>query len=434
MSDSVNTKPPIVLQTQDSEASNQNDMQLSSAAGTSSANTAQIDLKNDSSNADVLKKNKRGGRKVREKKERIARRMAQDASRKIDSSLEQQQTSSNAEKLYARKTDIEISIVARQMQHAKSTSTPNKRSLARGETPPDLSQAPKKGKKSQPAQKRIQKQQLNKAVTMAQAVSDAHLLLAVVDMPVPDVVVPLTRERYDAIYKAIDSFVFKMLESDNNDHIPKFDDNVFTRGVMKIRCSTPATKTWLSTALQHFPNLWKDMKLNVINFADLPTPKKVLGLFKNCTLTDERIIFALGRQNEQINVECWTILSRTASDSGTHIVFGISEDQLVALQSLKFALHFGAGIAKFKDISKKPKSDQSQPTGAMEMEVGDQTEDDVNNATIVPETDTVTNTGDTAQQKEQINQNQNSSSQTAQSLNDNADNSMSVDDDPNAPT
>ncbi|RYE20927.1 MAG: DUF4780 domain-containing protein, partial [Sphingobacteriaceae bacterium] len=358
LSEFGNACPTPNILTLDSNVLDNKDVHSNDAAGLSSADNEMHDTEDQK--VAVVKK-KRGGRKVREHRERMARNAAEGKVQQSNTVTNQHQNSSNAVMKQKGGQDVPAAQTD-QPQQANRSSAPNKRSLAKGETPPDLGHVSKKGRTRQPPHKRIQRTQLSAAVSTAQAVIDANLLVAVVDMPVPGVTVPLTKEKYDALYKAIDAKVFECVCSDSS-IIPRFGENVFIRGVMKLHCSTPATKSWLHSTIQDIPLLWKNMKLNVINFADLPTPNKVLGTFKNCTVGDERILFALGRLNQQINTACWTIYSINPSELGVHVTFGITDDQLVILRGLKFALHFGAGVAIFKDISsKKKKSDNTQDT------------------------------------------------------------------------
>lgn len=81
-----------------------------------------------------------------------------------------------------------------------------------------------------------------------------------------------------------------------------------TRGVMKVTCSTPGAKSWLSNAVQRIPPLWSNIQLKVIDFNKLPQQNRVLGLFPNCKLNIEQIRQILAAMNPQLSVGCWTIL------------------------------------------------------------------------------------------------------------------------------
>lgn len=70
-------------------------------------------------------------------------------------------------------------------QHANNANTP-KRHHVSGETPPDFHQMNKRGKTTTNAQ---QKRMQTAKPSMASVVADAHLTVAIVDMPVPDMIV-----------------------------------------------------------------------------------------------------------------------------------------------------------------------------------------------------------------------------------------------------
>lgn len=203
------------------------------------------------------------------------------------------------------------------------------------------------------------------------------------------------------------------LESASGSVIPTFGENKHTKGVMKIRCSTPAAKSWLTSAIQYFPPLWKDMKLAAIDFNDLPRSKKVLGLFQNCNLSNANILKMLGAMNTCVDTNRWSIISKSTTANGTHIVMGINEDQLAVLQSCNFQLYFGAGVAKFKDISKKIGNAEAPTEAESDMEVGEnEDETDISNIENVTIISVPTNTDTQGAQQEMQQQLQNMQEQT----------------------
>lgn len=141
---------------------------------------------------------------------------------------------------------------------------------------------------------------------------------------------------------------------------------------MKVRCSSPASKTWLTNAVQYIPALWKGMKLEVIDFDKIPKPKKVLGLFPNYSTDCDDICSMLGAMNACVDTSRWTILTNKVSSRGTHIAFALSEDQFAVMKSCNFELYFGAGMAVFKDISANKDDENAQES--MEEDTGEGTE------------------------------------------------------------
>lgn len=45
------------------------------------------------------------------------------------------------------------------------------------------------------------------STSMASAIKDAHLLVAVIDMPIPGIIKPLTKENYKKIFNALNMFL-----------------------------------------------------------------------------------------------------------------------------------------------------------------------------------------------------------------------------------
>lgn len=338
---------------------------INEGASSSRDGNSEQKVANEGKNDDDLKPKGRvrGGRRVREKNERKARA-----------------AESAAKMLNENKSDTNkppINVASRQMQQMDKKSTP-KRSHVKGETPPDVTHVNKKGKASDGANK----QTLISKQTLAKAVSDANLVMAVVDSPAEGVIVPLTKDKYDGLKKAIDAFVFKCIDTNMGSALPSFEVNQFTRGVMKVRCATPATKTWLSNAIVFLPKIWAGMTLKTMNFDDLPEPKKVLGLFRSCDLENDKILHYLAAQNPRLNVACWSTVSSSKSGAGLHIVFSMPEDQFEALKNLNFKLFFGSGTAMFRDISKKQRGETEPNADAMDIE--EENKDDENDVTIVP--------------------------------------------------
>lgn len=214
-------------------------------------------------------------------------------------------------------------------------------------------------------------------------------MFAIVDMQTPGTITPLNRERYDKLYQAIDSFVFAEVEKNPNKSIPTFDENKFTRGVMKLRCSTPGAKSWLSCAIRYVPSLWTGMNLLVVDFDKIPVPIKVLGLFNKCNYTGEQICRMLSLMNRSVDTARWNVIRIKTSDKGTHVVFDIDEEQHAVLIGCKYNLYFGAGIAKFKVLTNKQSSANAQKgeneidLSLSDLDLDETDDDDENDITII---------------------------------------------------
>lgn len=142
---------------------------------------------------------------------------------------------------------------AQPSQNPKGT---QKRNRTHGETPPDVQRKTKMARNSSlsgaSATQTSQK-------SMSAAVKDAHLLVAIIDMPIDGIIVPLSKEKYNLIYRTINTFLAEEIKKAIQ--IPTFEENMFVRGVMRIRCSTQGAKNWLASAIQYIPQMWENMKL-----------------------------------------------------------------------------------------------------------------------------------------------------------------------------
>lgn len=275
---------------------------------------------------------------------------------------------------------------ANKSQHTIGARPSGKRTRTYGETPPDAVQKPKR----QSTNGAVRPSTSTGGPTMAQAVKDANLTVAIVDMPTEGIISPLTKERYDKIYASIDRFVFAEIEQGKL--IPTFDENKFTRGVMKLRCSTPGAKSWLSCAVRYIPPEWPGMNLFMVDFDKIPVPVKVLGLFKNNNLNAEQILRILNSMNASVNTSRWNVIRMKTTDKGTHVVFDIDEEQHAVLSGCNFSLFFGAGTALFKDLSKKQSGTKAQNV-EVDLSLSDLDLDDDNDdrieVTIKPSSETV---------------------------------------------
>lgn len=244
-----------------------------------------------------------------------------------------------------------------------------KRQRVKGDTPPEITSRNKVAKRTD---KRLSTSTTCQLPSMADVVKDSHLLVAIIDMPIPGIIIPFSQENYKKIYQAITSFV--AAEISKSIAIPTFDENTYVRGIMRVRCSTQGARTWLESAIPYIPKLWNNMSLQLIDYDKIPTPHKLLGLFPNCDLDCNTICKVLQEQNNsQIDVGRWSILSNKKSHIGTHIAFAVSEDQYEIVRGLGFKLYFGAARASFKDLSEKVRPNTAQivdeTTETSEMDV-----------------------------------------------------------------
>lgn len=254
-----------------------------------------------------------------------------------------------------------------------------KRNRTVGNTPPEF--VPKSKKM---ASNRKTPATSNAMPTMADAVIEANLVVAIFDSPANGVLLPLDKAKYNKLYESINNAIFAHIERSSD--IPTFDENKHVRGVMKVKCSTPAAKAWLVDAINCTQPLWPNMHLNVVDFDKLPQQTRILGLFTNCKIDAEHIRRMLNAMNPTLNIACWTILSSKITAKGAHVAFGIDKLQLDMLKANHFKLHFGAGSAFFKDISKKKPEQKESNEAEMDVDIEDidlETSDDDDNITVI---------------------------------------------------
>lgn len=226
------------------------------------------------------------------------------------------------------------------------SSVNKKRSRIVGETPPEVQQTPNR----RPNNTKGQHNDAN-ARTFTAVVIDAELTVAIADVSTMGYIDPMDQSKYEKVYETMNKFMFAELDKGNQ--MPTFLENRHTQGVMKIRCTSSAVKDWLLREVPHFPKLWKGINLTVIGFDQLPKPKKILGFFKQCTASNEQILKMLKAMNSCAYTDRWTVIRRSQSSKGLHVSFGVDESQLESLKSCNYKLFFGAGMAFFRDISKK---------------------------------------------------------------------------------
>lgn len=210
----------------------------------------------------------------------------------------------------------------------------NKRIRTKGETPPDVVHRNKK-------QDRTNKTNTYTTdKTMSSIVKDTQLDMAIVDMPIEGLVRQMNQEQYGTLYDAINQLLFSSMDTGN--YMPTFEENRHTQGVMRIRCATQSSKTWLQMTILYITPLWNSMTLKVIHFEQLSRPKKILGFFKKCNASNESILKMIHAQNQCAWTDRWTIINRTTSPKGTSIAFGIEEEQLASLATNGQARHIFA--------------------------------------------------------------------------------------------
>lgn len=337
---------------------------------------------NSTPNGGAVRKKRRGGKKY---KEMLAKRAERAAAEQNTTTANLPAQNPNASTPMQRGNKGAHSNTNTNKGWQKSKAPNNaKRGRVTGETPPDAIQTKKKQMHTHNANTPT----TSKAnFTLANAVIEANLVVAVYDSPAENIILPLSKEKYQQLYASINELLFSDIEKCSV--IPTFTENKHVRGVMKVKCATPGAKSWLIDAIKRTTSLWQNMKLKTVDFNKLPRQNRVLGLFPHCKLNAEQIRRMLSATNPHINVGCWTILSSKTTDKGAHVAFGIDELQLEMLKACRFKLYFGAGSALFKDISKKQGEARKMRDNEMDLDTentdlntNDESDDDDDDVTI----------------------------------------------------
>lgn len=326
------------------------------------------------------KRHRRGGKKYKEKMAKRAEREKNGQNNTTVSNTTNANLQSSNQNASNMPNVSNANKFRQNLQGGKS----GKRSRTSGGTPPDTIHHNKKQMQTHATSTPTTS---TAKPSVAKVVVESNLVVAVYDSPAPGIILPMDKVKYNKLYVAITNTIFSDMESCSV--IPTFGENKHVRGVMKVTCSTPGSKSWLFGAVDRIDALWPNMNLKVVEFNKLPKQTRVLGLFPNCTLNAEQIRQMLSAMNPHIHVGSWTILSSKSTDKGVHIAFGIDRLQLDMLSACRFKLHFGIGFALFKDISKKEGGPQQDATTEAEMDIrltdletaDDDDDDDINNVT-----------------------------------------------------
>lgn len=125
-----------------------------------------------------------------------------------------------------------------------------------GDTPPENTQRSKKRDTTQKSNKPATAT-APPMPTIAGVVSESNLVIAVFDSPTDGIILPMDKAKYNKLYQSINNTLFS--DIDKCDVIPTFNENKHVRGVMKVKCSTASSKSWLIGAIQRTMPLWPNM-------------------------------------------------------------------------------------------------------------------------------------------------------------------------------
>ena len=120
----------------------------------------------------------------------------------------------------------------------------------------------------------------------------------------------LDQNRFDKLNAALIDLM--MSQIGKNIVLPEMDDVRLHIGTMRVRCINPQTIEWLEKYVPTIDvkKLWKDAKLVVIDFKDIPKPFKFNVWIRGIKKSPQDIFKLLEAQNvtRGITTKSWTVL------------------------------------------------------------------------------------------------------------------------------
>lgn len=150
---------------------------------------------------------------------------------------------------------------ANKWRHKLQDSNTPKRTRVTGDTPPDAAQARKNPMRTHNTHTPTT---YIANLSLANAVIEANLVVAVYDQPAENIILPMSKVKYEQLYATINDTLFSDIEECTV--ILTFTENKHVRGFTKVKCATPGAKTWLIDAIQRMTPLWQNMQLKVVEF------------------------------------------------------------------------------------------------------------------------------------------------------------------------
>lgn len=167
----------------------------------------------------------------------------------------------------------------------------------------------------------------------------------------------LTEEQIKATLEKIIDLIIEVGKEDK----PSFNDFHKCQGWIEITCATKTTAEWLKKH-QTMIIPWKGATLKVVDAAEIPHNKIIVGNFPcSSKYSDEKILHLLTIQNA-IDVTNWKVLKRTTKDSIQEICFSIDQQSAEKLNCLNFSVGFMFGVVQLSSKSGREQKEKEQTT------------------------------------------------------------------------
>ena len=182
--------------------------------------------------------------------------------------------------------------------------------------------------------------------------SVSKLCKCVIDQREPGSMTLLDQNRFDKLNAALIDLM--MSQIGKNIVLPEMDDVRLHIGTMRVRCINPQTIEWLEKYVPTIDvkKLWKDAKLVVIDFKDIPKPFKFNVWIRGIKKSPQDIFKLLEAQNVSrgITTKSWTVLHSKFENGGTSMTIGVGHDSFESLVNNPNSLYCGVSKAVFTMI------------------------------------------------------------------------------------
>ncbi|KAJ8952336.1 hypothetical protein NQ318_017230 [Aromia moschata] len=138
--------------------------------------------------------------------------------------------------------------------------------------------------------------------------------MAVIDRRHPDII--LNQEQADLVQNKIVDAIDEAPSGSETQL--QFDRTSFSGGVLWMTCANEATALWLRGEIGNLTGLWEDAALIAVEAKELPKRPKVLAFFPGPVEQEEKVRTRLGKQNPDLRVGGWILLSRKTEGEGAN--------------------------------------------------------------------------------------------------------------------
>ena len=142
---------------------------------------------------------------------------------------------------------------------------------------------------------------------------------------------------------------------------PQFLYSKFAQGVFWITCANEPSKVWLMWTVSGLRELWEGVELTVVDSKDLPRRSSILVHIPD-TSDVTTVLTRLRKQNPELNMSDWSVMSRKVTEKEHMLAFSIDPDSFKALARSNYKAFCGLGRINFWALKKAKKQPESEST------------------------------------------------------------------------